>query len=86
MKQFQYLQNSIEAISIFTKQNILDVEKLTGYGIACTGSGIIGVYKLEMEFNKSTRFVTKVEIDTRTRIPAAIIIDYGLEYYVYSTK
>lgn len=74
------------AISMFTKQNILVVKKLIGYGIACTGSGIVGIYKLEMEFNDCTQFVTKVEIGNRDRLPAAVIIDCGLDYYVNSTK
>lgn len=80
------VEKFVEAISVFTEQNILEVEKLIGYGIACTGNGIFGVYKLEMKFNECTRFVTKVEIGNRDRLPVAVIIDLGLDYYVNNTE
>ena len=72
----------IERIEDFTTENILGVEELRGYGMACTGSGVIGVYKVEMKFNDPSRFVTKIPIGTRERLYTAGIMDYTLNYYL----
>ena len=63
-------------------QGLQNRRYLIGYGVTCTGCEIVGVYKVEMEFNRCTRFITKVEIGSRDRIPAAKIIDLGLDYYI----
>ena len=37
---------------LFTEQDISQLSKISGYGIGCTADGILGVYKLEIEFGK----------------------------------
>ena len=50
--------------------------------MGCSGSGILGVYKLEMDLNKNkTTFVTKLEVGSRDRIQAAALMDFTLQYY-----
>lgn len=46
--------------SQLTKQDLFGHKLLTGYGIACTGNGMVRMYKLEMKFqNGETKFITK---------------------------
>jgi len=86
----------IKHINKMTKEELIGVEHLEGYGIACTGDGTIGVYKLDIsfgvdeikpngdiEFNRcsSTKFITKVEMATRNRVKAAVIVDFTLNHY-----
>ena len=47
-----------DSLNEITKQDILKVDKLVGYGIGCTGDGIIGVYKLVMSYDKIVEFIT----------------------------
>ena len=54
-----------------TKQDLLQIDELTGYGVACAGDGLIGVYKLEMKFGNVTSLITKLEIGHRDRLLAA---------------
>ena len=64
------------------KLDLLALSQLSVYGIGCSGSGILGVYKLEMDLNKSeTRFVTKLEVGHRDRAQAAALMDFTLRYY-----
>ena len=65
----------------FTKEEILGLKQLLGYGMACCGDGNIGVYKLEMRFDQRTMFVTKIELGARERLRAAALMDFTLQYY-----
>jgi len=42
----------IDKLSLFTEQDISLFSKISGYGIGCIADGILGVYKLEIEFGK----------------------------------
>jgi len=69
----------------FTKQDLLKVKNLAGYGIACTGIGRVGMYKLEMNLIKGcTKFITKVPIRNHGQLNASLIMDYGLEQFISS--
>jgi len=52
----------INRIPSFSEENILAVENFTGYGIAFTGCGDFGFFKLEMEFGKQTQIIAKFKI------------------------
>lgn len=65
----------------FIKDDLLKLKQLTGYGVACSGDGMVGAYKLEMEFQKITSIVTKIELGYRERLNASGLIDFTLNYY-----
>ena len=59
--------------SQLTKQDLFGLKLLTGYGIACTGNGMVEMYKLEMKFqNGETKFITKVALAHSEKLAAAI--------------
>lgn len=65
-----------------TKKDLLEVKQLNAYGIACTGSGKVGMYKLQMNMIKGeTKFIKKLSIGNHGQLNAAIIMDYGLEQF-----
>lgn len=68
--------------SLFTKHDLFKLNEFTGYGVACSGDGTVGVYKLEMKFGKVTSFVTKLELGCRNRLLAVNLIDFTLQYYL----
>ena len=72
--------------SNFTKQDILEVKTLIGYGMACGGSGLFGAYKLEMTFGKPTLFITKEELGFIDRLYAAGKMDFTLNYFLDNEK
>ena len=55
--------------------------QLSGYSIAYTGMGYVGFYKLTMEFEKETIFVTKVDPGVYPKPVAAAIVDHALDYF-----
>ena len=65
----------------YSEAAIEEVNELTGYGIAYTGMGHIGFYKLLMKFGEQMKFVTKIELNQRPRPSAACFVDYTLDYY-----
>ena len=71
----------INRLPKFTDNDLLEVTQITGYGIACTGNGTTGVFKLSMEFGKFTKIYTKVELGNRPRLNAAVLVDCALDYY-----
>ena len=79
------IANFMEAIKpsakSFTKADLLKLEQLTGYGMACSGDGMVGAYKLEMKFGEYTAFVTKIQLGYRDRIQAAGLMDFILRYH-----
>lgn len=67
--------------SLFTKHDLFKLNEFTGYGVACSGDGMVGIYKAEIKFGKVTSFVTKLELGCRNRLLAASLIDFTLQYY-----
>jgi len=65
-----------------TKQDILEVKMLVGYGMACGGSGLFGAYKLELIFGKPAVFITKEEVGFVDRLYAAGKMDFTLKYFL----
>lgn len=74
-----------ETLQSFTKKELLALKQLTGYGMACSGDGIFGAYKLKMGFDKATTFITKIELGPRERLQAASLMDFTLQYYKKAT-
>ena len=71
-----------ESLELMTKLQLLDLAQLSGYGIACSGDGISGVFKLEIDMDKGqTRFVTKFPLGCRERLKSAGLIDFTFHYY-----
>jgi len=71
-----------KSISFNTKENLLQIKRLIGYGMAYSGDGVIGAFKLEIDLiGNYTRFVTKVKLGPRDRIQAASLMDYILKYF-----
>jgi len=62
---------------LFTERDISLFSKISGYGIGCTADGILGVYKLEIEFGKKNQLC--YESGPRDRLKAAALIDYTLK-------
>jgi len=65
---------------MFSQDDILRINMLTGYGVLIGGDGIVGAYKLEFTFGQPTRFIEKVEIGSHSRLKTARIVDCLLEY------
>ena len=59
---------------------------ILGYGIGCTGNGIIGVYKLVMSFDKIVEFITKLDIGCRDSEVAASVMDFTLKHYIENVR
>ena len=70
----------------FSKEDLISIQQLTGYGIFCSGDGTIGAYKLEIAFNGKNTMIEKIKPTTYSRIRAAKLMDYMLEYYTEKTK
>ena len=65
-----------------TKLQLLDLAQLSGYGIACSGDRISGVFKLEIDMNKGqTRFVAKFPLGCRERLKSVGLMDFTFHYY-----
>ena len=71
-----------ESLEKFNRQELLDLRRMTGYWVALSGDGIIGVYKLEMDLcEEKATIVDKFPIGRREMSFAAALMDYTLEYY-----
>ena len=75
------VSNFIDTLKNYTEKDILGVKQLTGYGIPYTGAGIVGFYKLRIEFGQPTQFITKIFMTQRPQGSAAMLVDYLLENY-----
>ena len=76
-----YVISLAESLRHFNRQELLDLRRITGYGLACSGDGIVGVFKLEMDLIEGkTTIVDKLPIGCRDILFAAAL-DYTLEYY-----
>ena len=71
-----------EYLSVITKQSLIKLEKLIGYGMVCSGDGVIGAYKVEIPLKEGvTKFITKLELGARDRIKAAALTDHILKHF-----
>ena len=70
-----------ENLSVITKQSLIKLEKLIGYGMVCSGDGVIGAYKVEIPLKEGvTKFITKLELGC-DRIKAATLMDHILKHF-----
>lgn len=70
-----------KSVHLFTKQQLLDIQELTGYGMACSDDGIFGSFKLEMKFvGGCTTFVTKIKLGRRDVLKTAALMDFTFKY------
>ena len=53
--------------NMFRKDDIFKIKEFTGYGVACSGDGMVGVYKLELGY--------------RDRLVSASMMDFTIKYY-----
>ena len=67
---------------LFTKDDLFKLKEFIGYGVACAGDGMVGVYKLEMKLGKPTLFITKLKLGSRERLLAAGLIDFTLHHFL----
>lgn len=66
----------------YSKQDVIGVQILTGYGALLCGNGGLAAYKLEIEFNGDICFVTKVEPDHYNVVKAARLVDLLIEQFM----
>ena len=66
---------------VFTKDDIFKIKEFAGYGVACSGDGNVGFYKLEFKFNECTSFKTKLPLGCRDRLVSANLMDFAIKYY-----
>lgn len=86
---YQLFANTIlTSISSFTQQIneyseefLENMEKLSGYSVAYTGSGYFGFYKLKIRFGCPMEFVEKVSLNQRPQPSAASCVDFALDYF-----
>ena len=67
---------------LFTKDDLFKLKEFIGYGVACAGDGMVGVYKLEMKLGKPTSFITKLKLGSCERLLAAGLIDFTLHHFL----
>ena len=61
----------ISTIPHLNGRGILEVDTIIGYGMAYTGIGCIGFYKLNMKFGGQTEIISKLDISQRPQQYAA---------------
>ena len=77
--------NFVDNITEYDEEFIQNVAQLSAYGIAYTGSGKVGFFKLEIKFSYPMKMITKVKLTLRPQPSAASIVDYALDYIIYSS-
>ena len=89
------VETFVDKIDDMKIEDLMDITELNVYGLALTGDGTIGVFKLlygfcadekvagEIKINKEgTIFVEKVELATRDRKDASQLADFTLSHYL----
>ena len=61
---------------------IKDVTQISGYGVAITGIGSVGFYKLKIKFDELMQFETKFPLAQHCQPESAAIVDYALDYFM----
>ena len=69
-----------DTLKNYTEKDIIDLKQITGYGIPYTGSGVVGFYKLTIEFGTNTTFSSKV-MEMRSREISAALVDHFYDIY-----
>lgn len=72
----------VQNLPFFTAKALKDLTTIEGYGIAYTGFGDVGSFKLIMKFGEPTRFTTKLKLERRYPHQAALRVDSLLDYYI----
>lgn len=75
------VQTFVKHLDNHNEESIQEIQGISGYGIAITGSGKFGFYKLLMQFGKPMKFVTKIDLRQRPQPSAASLVDYSLDYF-----
>lgn len=76
----------IDKMHKYDEKSLVTVDRKIGYGIAYTGFGDVGFFKLEMQFGKQTKVITKCELQQRPQQYAAALVDYLLDYFFGKLK
>ena len=80
------IEKFMQSLRFNTKENLLQLKRLVGYGMACSGDGVIGTFKLGIGNQNCTRFVTKVKLGPRDRLKAASLMDYIFDKTMTSSQ
>ena len=76
----------IDKLEEYDEMSIVTIDRITGYGIAYTGFGDVGFFKLEMKFGEQTKVITKCELQQRPQQYAAALVDHLLDYFFDKLK
>ena len=69
-------------LELNTKESLTKLEQLLGYGMAYSGDGVTGAFKVEIPLIKgNTKFITKLELKAHDRMKAASLMDNILKYW-----
>lgn len=70
----------------YNEATFQDIEQISGYGVAYTGAGHFGFYKMHIRFGEPVKFVTKIELKERSKVSAASCVDFSLDYFFGKLK
>ena len=77
----------LDTLQKYDETNIIVVDRIAGYGMAYTGFGDVGFFKLEMKFGEQTKIITKCQLKQRPQqYAAAALMDYLLDYFFEKIK
>lgn len=65
----------------FTKNDLISIQTIIGYGILCCGDGTTAGYKLEITFNEDNLIIETIKASSYNRTQSARLMDNMLEYY-----
>lgn len=80
------VDNFVSQMDAYDEAYIQGVEKVSGYGVALTGMGFVGFYKVLMKFGEPMKFITKVRLNQRPQLSAACLVDFSLDYFFGKLK
>ena len=61
---------------------IKDVKQISGYGVAYTGMGCVGFYKLQIKFDEVMEFEEKIPLAQYRQPDSAAIVDFAIDYFM----
>ena len=70
----------VQSLNKAKGKEILETPLLQTYGMACSGTGLFGFFKIEMCFNESINIITKLPLQQRSVMACAYLIDVCLDY------
>ena len=65
----------------FMKNDLINIQRIIGYGILCCGDGTTAGYKLEIIFNTGNFIVETIKPTSYNKTESARLMDNMLEYY-----